>query len=127
LTTTVGLPVTLLCYVEGDPNHYWVGWMYRDSIIQEGEKYAMSTSRSTRGTHHYLTIHTVKESGKYKCKVFTINGPVDQVSNDVTAENGMSMKYQFCTYLDIHFVCIYTDMTDYTQALLALLMSGKDQ
>ena len=117
VTTTVGLPVTLLCYVEGDPNHYWVGWMYRDSIIQEGEKYAMSTSRSTRGTHHYLTIHTVEESGKYKCKVFTINGPVDQVSNEVTAENGMEHEILILCYISI------TDMTDYIQAP----MSSKDQ
>jgi len=21
-------PVTLTCHVEGDPAHYWVGWMY---------------------------------------------------------------------------------------------------
>ncbi|XP_065915521.1 uncharacterized protein [Dysidea avara] len=87
VTTMVGLPVTLSCHVKGDPDHYWVGWMYRDSIIQEGEQYATSTARSTRGTHHYLTIHTVKQSGNYVCKVYTIHGSVDETSNSVTIEN----------------------------------------
>ncbi|XP_065915517.1 limbic system-associated membrane protein-like [Dysidea avara] len=87
VTTMVGLPVTLSCHVKGDPDHYWVGWMYRDSIIQEGEQYATSTARSTRGTHHYLTIHSVKQSGNYVCKVYTIHGTVDETTNNVTVEN----------------------------------------
>jgi len=29
----VGLPVTFSCHVEGDPNHYWVGWMHRDQSL----------------------------------------------------------------------------------------------
>ena len=100
VTTTVGLPVTLSCHVEGDPNHYWVGWMHRESTIQQGEQYAMSTARTIRGTRHYLTIHTVKESGKYVCKLYTINGHVDQESsNTVTVENGMNMKYYRGVYL----------------------------
>jgi len=93
----VGLPVTLSCHVKGDPSFYLLGWMHKDSFIHEGEQYAMSTSRSTRGMHHYLTIHAVKESGKYNCKVFTNKGPVDQVSYHVAIENGKSMKYYFCT------------------------------
>ena len=104
VTTMVGLPVTLSCHVKGDPNHYWVGWMYRDSIIQEGEQYATSTARSTRGTHHYLTIHTVKQSGNYVCKVYTIHGPVDETSNSVTIENGMNMKYYLCHTCSYLFV-----------------------
>ena len=95
----VGLPVTLSCHVKGDPNHYWVGWMYRDSIIQEGEQNAISTARSTRGTHHYLTIHTVKESGKYKCNVYTIKGPVHQVPHHVTVKNGMIVKFYLCRHI----------------------------
>ena len=113
----VGLPVTLSCHVKGDPTHYWVGWMYRDSIIQEGEQNAMSTSRSTRGTHHYLTIHTVKESGKYKCNVYTIKGLVNQVPHHVTVKNGMSIKYVLPMYIFI-IICICIDMTKPTPASL---------
>jgi len=58
-------------------------------VQQEGEP------SSTRGTHHYLTIHAVKESGKYNCKVFTMKGPVDQKSHHVTVENGMMVRISF--------------------------------
>ena len=102
----VGLPVTLSCHVKGDPDHYWVGWMYRDSIIQEGEQYATSTARSTRGTHHYLTIHSVKQSGNYVCKVYTIHGTVDETTNNVTVENGMNMKYYLCRTCSYIYICI---------------------
>ena len=92
ITTVVGLPVTLTCYVEGDPNHYWVGWMSRNSIIQAGEEHSVSTSpsfQSANGTVHYLTIHTVKTSGKYHCNVYTISKKVvDQVTHQVTVDNG---------------------------------------
>ena len=88
ITTNVGLPVTLTCYVEGDPNHYWVGWMSRHTIIQGGEEHSISTSpnfKSTNGTIHHLTIHSVKETGKYECKVYTIAGDVqDQVTHHIS-------------------------------------------
>ncbi|XP_065914078.1 uncharacterized protein [Dysidea avara] len=70
----VGLPVTLSCHVEGDSNNYWVGWMYRESNIQ-GE-HSMSTSPN-------LTVYTLTAPGKYVCKVYIINGPVDQASDEV--------------------------------------------
>ncbi|XP_065914888.1 uncharacterized protein [Dysidea avara] len=111
VTTMVGLPVTLSCHVKGDPTHYWVGWMYRDSIIQEGEQNAMSTSRSTRGTHHYLTIHTVKESGKYKCNVYTIKGLVNQVPHHVTVKNDMT-KPTPASLLDVIYELLFSDVSE---------------
>ena len=63
ITTGVGLPVTLKCYVERDPSHYIVGWISRNTAIQEGEENSISNAtsfKSTNGTAHYLTIHTVK-------------------------------------------------------------------
>ena len=93
ITTGVGLPVTLKCYVKGDPSHYIVGWISRNTVIQEGEEYSMSTSpsfKSTNGTAHYLTIHTVKVSDKYYCNVYTIeNKVVDQVTHQIHVDNGM--------------------------------------
>ena len=89
ITTDVGLPVTLTCYVEGDPSHYWVGWMSRHAVIQAGEEHSISTSpnfKSTNGTGttHHLTIHSVKEAGKYECKVYTITGDVqDQLTHHI--------------------------------------------
>ena len=68
------LPVTLSCHVEGDSNHYWVGWIYGESSIQ-GE-HSMPTSTN-------LTVHTLTAPGKYVCKVYIINGPVDQASDGV--------------------------------------------
>ena len=95
VTTEVGLPVTLKCYVEGDPSQYWVGWLSRNDIIQKGEDYSTSTSpslKSTNGTIHYLTIHSVKVSGKYHCKVYTIQKKVlDQVTHEVIVDNGTTL------------------------------------
>ena len=92
ITMKVGLPVTLRCYVEGDPTHYWIGWMSRNTIIQEGEEYSTSTSpsfKSTNGTTHYLTVHSVKVSDKYQCNVYTIKGKVlDQVTHQILINNG---------------------------------------
>ena len=34
LATRSGLPITLSSEVDGDPNHYWVGWFYKTSTIQ---------------------------------------------------------------------------------------------
>ena len=99
VTIAVGLPVTFRCYVKGDPNHYWVGWMSRNTIIQAGNDYSISTSQSflsTNGTTHYLTIHEVKEAGKYDCKVYSLEGNVeDFITHEVMVSNGMN-KYSNC-------------------------------
>ena len=99
ITVDIGLPVTLRCYVEGDPTHYWVGWMSRNTIIQEGQEYSTSTSpsfKSTNGTSHYLTINSVKVSDKYQCNVYTINsGILDQVTHQVFVNNGMTSQSCF--------------------------------
>jgi len=90
VTVKVGLPVTLTCHVEGDPTHYWIGWMYRESIIEEGEHHAISTTASFRGTSHHLTVHKVKVPGEYECKVFTIEGQVlDQTTHQVNIDQGI--------------------------------------
>ena len=105
ITTNIGLPVTLTCYVEGDPNHYWVGWMHRNTIIQSGEEHSISTSpnfRSRNGTTHHLTIHSIKISGKYECKVYSITGDCrDQVSHQVLISEGRHFTKQL-TLLLIH-------------------------
>ena len=96
ITTEVGLPVTLKCYVEGDPSHYLVGWMSQNAIIKKGEEHSVSTSpsfQSANGTVHYLTIHTVKTSGKYHCNVYTMSKKVvDQVTHQVIVDNGMILS-----------------------------------
>ena len=95
ITTEVGLPVTLTCFVEGDPKHYWVGWLSRNTVIHTGEEHSISTApnfRSPNGTIHYLTIHSIKKSGKYECKVFSMTGDVqDQVSHQVLVHEGKSL------------------------------------
>ena len=92
ITTEAGLPVTLTCYVEGDPNHYWVGWMSRNTIIHAGQEHSISTSpsyRSPNGTVHHLTIHSVKVSGKYECILYTVEGDVqDKVTHHVAVHEG---------------------------------------
>ena len=76
--------------MKGDPNHYTVGWISRNTVIQEGEEYSMSNSTSFHGTAHYLTIHTVKISDKYYCKVYTIENKVaDQLTHQILVDNGM--------------------------------------
>ena len=101
VTIAVGLPITFRCYVEGDPNHYWVGWMTRNTIIQPGEEYSVSTSpnfKSTNGTAHYLTVHTVKEAGKYDCQVYNpVGDVVDFITHEVIVSNGMNK----CNYNSI--------------------------
>ena len=91
ITTDIGLPVTLTCYVEGDSNHYWVGWMSRHTIIQAGEEHSISTSpnfKSSNGTTHHLTIHSVKEAGKYECKVYTVTGDLqDELTHHILVIN----------------------------------------
>ena len=111
ITTDIGLPVTLTCYVEGDPNHYWVGWMSRHTIIQGGKEHSISTSpnfKSSNGTIHHLTIHSVKEAGKFECKVYTITGDVqDQVTHhvSVTDHDGKEL-YMSCSQLAIYMLLL---------------------
>ena len=86
----VGLPITLTCRVSGDPSHYWVGWVYKNSIIQRGNghSHSLSTSPSfisSNGTTHHITIHTVTVPGKYTCQVYSIEGEqLDHVTHQVS-------------------------------------------
>ena len=61
--------------------------MSRHTVIQAGEEHSISSSTnftSANSTIHYLTIHSVKEAGKYECKVYTIAGDVqDQVTHHI--------------------------------------------
>ena len=92
--TRPGLPITLSCEVDGDPNHYWVGWFHRNSMIQtDDDDHSVSVSPSVwslQGTTHHLTVHSVKVAGKYHCRVFTIqDGNVtDQVTHQVSIGSG---------------------------------------
>ncbi|XP_065918550.1 uncharacterized protein [Dysidea avara] len=94
--TRPGLPITLSCEVDGDPNHYWVGWFHKSSIIQNGDDdHSVSVSpsfRSLQGTTHHLTVHSVKHDGKYQCLVFTVRdgSTVDQLTHQVTISKGNS-------------------------------------
>ena len=114
ITTDIGLPVTLTCYVEGDPNHYWVGWMSRHTVIQAGEKHSISTSpnfKSANGTIYHLTIHSVKEAGKYECKVYAITGDVqDQVAHHIIVNDhdGKNNEY-IATYNRLTNFIDFTD------------------
>ena len=102
-TTTVdqiGLPITLRCEVSGDPNHYWVGWMHKNSMIQRGDghSHSLSTSpslSSPNSTSYHLTIHSVKVPGNYTCQVFSIEGKqLDHVTHEVTVK-GMVIYNSF--------------------------------
>ena len=92
--TRPGLPITLSCEVDGDPNHYWLGWFYKSSIIQNGDDdHSVSVSpsfRSLQGTTHHLTVHSVKLDGKYQCLVFTIKdgSVIDEVTHQVAIAKG---------------------------------------
>ena len=92
--TRSGLPITLSCEVDGDPNHYWVRWFHRNSMIQtDDDDHSVSVSpsvRSLQGTTHHLTVHSVKVAGKHHCQVFTIqDGNVtDQVTHQVSIGSG---------------------------------------
>ena len=107
VTIAVGLPITFRCYVEGDPNHYWVGWMTKNTIIQPGEEYSVSTSpnfKSVNGTANYLTVHTVKEAGKYDCQVYSLMGDIiDFITHEVIISNGMDK----CNYNSILILIDY--------------------
>ena len=95
ITIAVGLPVTFRCSVKGDPTHYWVGWMVRNAVIQKGEEYSIATSpnfQSVNGTSHYLTVHTVKEAGKFECIVYNpVGDVVDLLTHEVFISNGKSI------------------------------------
>ncbi|XP_065918532.1 uncharacterized protein [Dysidea avara] len=104
--TRPGLPITLSCEVDGDPNHYWVGWFYKSSIIHQNgdDDHSVSVSpsfRSLQGTTHHLTVHSVKHDGKYQCLVFTIRDgrAVDEVAHQVAVAN--EENNQLSSLLDI--------------------------
>ena len=85
----VGLPITLTCTVSGDPSHYWVGWMYRNSIIQRSGEHSLSASSSflPNGTTHHLTVHYIKVPGNYTCQVYSIEGKqLDNVTHQVSVK-----------------------------------------
>ena len=93
--TRPGLPITLSCQVDGDPNHYWVGWFYKTSIIKnEDDNHSVSVSPNFRsqqgGTIYHLTVHSVKHDGKYQCLVYIIRdgSVVDQLTHQVTIGKG---------------------------------------
>ena len=89
MITDVGLPVTLRCQVEGDPGHYWIGWLKRNTIIQAEEETASPNFGLCNSTTRYLTIHSIKVPGKYECKMYTVTGDIqDQVSHQVFITEG---------------------------------------
>ena len=98
----VGLPITLTCEVSGDPDHYWVGWMHKNSIIQEGDKdsHSFFTSQNPNTTSYHLKVHYVKTPGKYTCQVYSIEGQqLDHVTHQVSVKG---------TYMAIHkFILSY--------------------
>ena len=61
-------------------------------MIHAGDEHSISTSldfRSPNGTAHHLTIHSVKVSGKYECKLYSINGDIqDQITHHVVVNEG---------------------------------------
>jgi len=73
--------------VNGDPNHYWVGWLHKNTIIQsdDNDHYV----RPLQGTTQ-LTVHSVKVADKYQCQVYKIqDGSVtDQVTHQVSVDSG---------------------------------------
>ena len=75
----VGLPITLTCEVSGDPSHYWVGWMHKNSIIETGNGHTVSSFMSPNSTSYHLKVHSVTFPGKYTCQVFSTEGK--QLSN----------------------------------------------
>jgi len=89
--------------VSGDPSHYWVGWMHKNSIIQRDENsYSLSTSpslRSLNGTTHHLTIHSVKVPGKYTCQVYSFKG--DKLGNVTHQVSVKGMVYRMMC-IDLH-------------------------
>ena len=88
--TNVGLPVTMRCYVEGDPNHYWAGLLNRYTIVQAEEEISTTPNFGLcNSTTRYLTVHSIKVPGKYECKVYTVTEEVqDQVSHQVFVTEG---------------------------------------
>ena len=83
--------------------------MSRNTIIKSGDEHSISTSpnfRSRNGTKHYLTIHSIKVSDKYECKVYTIQGDVqDQVTHHVIVDEGRSFNI-FINMLYTHIIAL---------------------
>ena len=78
--------------MDGDPNHYWVGWLHRNTNIQSEHSVSVSPSvRSLQGTTHHLTVHSVKVASKYQCQVFTIQD--GNVTDQVTQQMSISSIY----------------------------------
>ena len=96
-----GLPITLTCEVDGDPSHYWVGWIHKNSIIQtgDGDSYSHSTSpslTSPNGTSYHLTVHSVKAPGKYTCQVYSIEGEkLANMSHEVSFKGVDTHKFMY--------------------------------
>ena len=99
--TKIGLPITLRCYVEGDPNHYSVGWMSKNTILQqESSISSLPNNPSCNESIHYLTVHSIKISDKYVCKVFILTGDAqDQVNNRVLVTEGGNFNKSLHYYL----------------------------
>ena len=98
------MPITLTCKVSGDPSHYWVGWMYRNSIIQKrDEDYAHSFSTSpsylSNEITQFLTVHSLKAPGNYTCQVYSIEGKqLDNVMHQVSIK-GLSLPIANSLYV----------------------------
>ena len=105
----VGLPITLTCEVSGDPNHYWVGWMHRNSIIQEGDDNSHSLSTlpslmSPNTTSYHLNVHYVKKSGEYTCQVYSLEGKqLDHVTHSVKGMHMATRKFILTYILNVLF------------------------
>ena len=97
IVTRPDLPITLSCKVDGDPNHYWVGWSYNGSIItqngDDGYSVSLSSFKSLQIITHHLTIDSVKFDGKYQCLVFSVRdgSVIDQLTHQVTISKGTDM------------------------------------
>ena len=93
-TVEIGLPITLTCVVNGDPSHYWVGWLHKNFTIQTGDGHSHSVSTSPTGslllpnsTSYHLTVHSVQAPGKYTCQVFNIEGKqLDNVTHQINVK-----------------------------------------
>ena len=115
ITIAVGLPTTFRCSVEGDPSKYWVGWMIRNTIIQEGDEYSISTSpnfQANNGISHYLTVHTVKEADKYECKVYSLAGDIeDFIIHEVAISEGIASNTT-TSACHCHYYTQFTDAAE---------------
>ena len=80
--------------MSGDPSHYWVGWMHKNSIIETGDGHSLSNFISPNGTSYHLTIHSVKFPGSYTCQVYSIEGKqLDNVTHQVSVKGMYIYKW----------------------------------